>query len=175
MNDDQLVVRPLRGADDLAAITALIHAAYARHAAGGLRFWGTHQTVADTTTRFASGAGLVAERNGQLVGTLTVHGPQPDSPFACYRDAGTWGFTQFAVAPAQRGHGVGAALHRQAIALARAGGAHRMTIDTAAPALGLIALYERWGYTVCGECDRRPLTNYLSTVMSRPLHPGADV
>ena len=42
-------------------------------------------------------------------------------------------------------------------------------LDTAAPATDLIDMYVRWGYTVIGECDWRPKTNYLSVVVSRPI------
>jgi hypothetical protein len=47
-----------------------------------------------------------------------------------------------------------------------------MLVDTAAPALELIEMYRRWGYEPCGECDWRPLTNYMSVLMRRPLAPA---
>ena len=164
-------VRPLHAGDDLHTLTALIHAAYAPHAARGLRFWGTHQSVDDTAKRFASGDGLVAEVDGRAVGTVTLRRPQPASPVEAYRDPFAWSLGQFAVAPAHKGRGVGRALHAFALRRAASLGARTMLVDTAAPALELIAMYRRWGYEPCGECDWRPLTNYLSVLMRRSLGP----
>ena len=163
------IVRALRADDDLQALTELIHAAYAPHAARGLRFWGTHQSVDDTARRFASGQGLVAEVGGEAVGTVTLRRPQPDSPVAAYRDPFAWSLGQFAVAPAHKGRGVGRALHRFALQRAVSQGARTMLVDTAAPAQDLIEMYRRWGYEPCGECDWQPLTNYLSVLMRRSL------
>lgn len=162
-------VRPLGADDDVTALTELIHRAYARHLASGLRYWGTYQTVDDTTKRFASGRGFVAEVEGAIVGTVTVRSPIPNAQVPIYRDPCTWTITQFAVDPSHRGQGVGALLHEHAARYAASSGATHMALDTAAPATAVIAMYERWGYRVCGECDWRPLTNYLSVVMIRDL------
>jgi len=163
------IVRALRTDDDLQAVTALIHAAYAPHAARGLRFWGTHQSVDDTARRFASGEGFLAEVDGRLVGTVTLRRPQAESPVAAYRDPDAWSLGQFAVTPTHKGRGIGRALHAFASERAVSRGARTMLVDTAAPALELIAMYRRWGYEPCGECDWRPLTNYLSVLMQRRL------
>ncbi len=69
-------VRPLFAEDDVRALTELIHRAYARHLASGLRYWGTYQTVEDTAKRFASGRGFVAEAGGKIIGTVTVRSPK---------------------------------------------------------------------------------------------------
>ena len=164
-------VRALRADDDLHALTELIHAAYAPHAARGLRFWGTHQSVDDTIRRLASGEGLLAEIDARAVGTVTLRRPQPDSPVADYRDPFAWSLGQFAVAPLHKGRGIGSALHAFALQRAASQGARTMLVDTAAPALELIEMYRRWGYEPCGECDWRPLTNYVSVLMRRSLSP----
>ena len=70
--DTSPLIRPVCAQDDLARITALIHAAYAPHAAQGLRYWGTHQTVEDTAKRFAMGIGLVMLEDDDYVGTATL-------------------------------------------------------------------------------------------------------
>ena len=167
----QVSVRPLRAEDDLVFLTELIHAAYAPHASEGLRYWATHQSVADTAKRCAIGRAFIAELAGEIAGTITLREPQPDSPVPLYRSAGVWSFAQFAVAPHLKGRGVGVALHEHVLAVAAANGAHCIALDTAAPAVSLIAMYESWGYTLCGECDWRPHTNYLSVLMSRQLTP----
>jgi len=163
------VIRPLNPSDDLARVTRLIHAAYAPHAARGLRYWGTHQSVQDTAKRFAAGHGLVAESCGEYVGTITVRPPQPESVVALYRDPHTWSISQFAVEPLLKGKGLGRLLHEAAIAHVRRSGGCTMALDTAAPAEGLIAMYRAWGYELQGEHDWRPHTNYISVLMRLSL------
>ncbi|MBV7540526.1 GNAT family N-acetyltransferase [Acidovorax sp. sic0104] len=163
------LIRPVSARDDLEQLTRLIHSAYAPHAAQGLRYWGTHQSVQDTAKRFASGTGLVMLEGNEYVGTITLRPPQPESPVALYRDCGVWTFCQFCISPDAKGRGYGAQLHAHATALAQRAGAKVMGLDTAQPAAALIAMYESWGYRIVGECDWRPLTNYTSVVMSRPL------
>jgi len=165
----EIQIRLFSSTDDLEQITRLIHLAYAQHAAMGLRYWGTHQSVADTAKRFASGQGFVAELAGAYVGTVTVRPPQPESALKLYRDAHTWSICQFAVSPSVRGSGLGKALHEVALAHARQNGGQVMAIDTATPAKGLIAMYRTWGYQQVGEHSWQPHTNYDSVVMSRPL------
>jgi GNAT superfamily N-acetyltransferase len=163
-------IRRVEATDDLVRLTALVHAAYAPHGKSGLRFWGTHQTVADTSKRLASGQGFLALANGEMVGTITVRPPQANSPVELFRMQDVWSFCQFAVDPSQKGLGVGRALHEFALRYAAAQGAKRMALDTAAPAAGLIRMYKSWGYEECGSCDWRPHTNYLSTLMVRPVN-----
>ncbi|AMO24354.1 GNAT family N-acetyltransferase [Ramlibacter tataouinensis] len=166
------MIRALDPSDDLVALTALIHAAYAPQAERGLRYWGTHQTVEDTRTRFAAGHGFVAELNGRFVGTITVRPPQPASPVQIYRDPGTWSIGQYAVHPELKGNGLGRQLHERAVKHARDHGAVTMALDTAQPAVSLIAMYRRWGYEVVGEADWRPHTNYSSVIMSKSILRG---
>lgn len=165
----QILVRHFLPEDSLDFLTELVHQAYAPHAALGLRYWGTHQTVSDTAQRLASGHGFVAEVAGQIAGTITLRPPQPDSIVALYRDVHTWSIGQFAVAPANKGSGVGAALHEHVLESARLRGGRCMALDTAAQAGGLISMYRRWGYEIVGEHDWRPHTNYLSVLMTRSL------
>lgn len=164
-----VTIRPVGQEDDMVALTALLHAAYGRRAAAGLRYWATHQSVADTRSRFAEGQGLVAWCGAAIVGTITVRPPKPQSEVEIYRDRATWTFGQFGVSPEFQGQGVGRALHDAAVAHAVARGAMTMALDTAAPATALIEMYRGWGYVVVGEVDWRPHTNYLSVVMAKAL------
>lgn len=163
------LIRGLLETDDMEALTALIRAAYAVHAADGLRYWATHQSVEDTRKRFAAGQGLVAVAGETYVGTITVRPPQPGSPVALYREPGTWSIGQFAVAPGWRGCGLGRRLHEAALRYAWSRGGRTMALDTAAPAQALIAMYESWGYSRVGTHDWQPHTNYLSVLMARPI------
>lgn len=137
-------------------MTDLIHAAYAPHLANDLQFVGTNQTVDDTAQRFASGHGLVATVGQAIVGTILARAPQPHSKAPLYRDVHTWSFGQFAVAPELKGRGLGRDLHDAVLGLACHSGANVMALDTATPALRLIALYESWGYRIVGTADWRP-------------------
>lgn len=165
-----LTINPIGHGLDLIALTELIHAAYAPHAEKGLRYWGTHQTVQDTERRLASGQGFVAKLSGNIVGTIMVRPPQPNSPVTIYQDANTWSISQLAVAPEFKGRGIGRALHEAASAHAASHGGKVIALDTAAPAVGLINMYRSWGYDVVGEHDWRPHTNYISVLMRRALY-----
>lgn len=102
------LIRPVSAGDDLQRLTHLIHTAYAPHAARGLRYWGTHQSVEDTAKRFASGTGLVMLEGDEYVGTITLRPPQPASPVALYREPGVWTFCQFCISPDAKGRGTAA-------------------------------------------------------------------
>ncbi|MBI5279647.1 MAG: GNAT family N-acetyltransferase [Burkholderiales bacterium] len=171
VRSDDLTFRPVTVFDDLQSLTALIRSAYAPHAQRGLRYWGTHQTVEDTARRLAGGIGLVAELQGDIVATITLRCPEPESPVPLLREQHTWSFGQFSVAPRLKGQGIGKAIHDHALEVAYDHGCRTMALHTAQPATGLIAMYERWGYAHAGTCDWRPHTNYLSVLMSKALEP----
>lgn len=168
------VIRSLSASDDIGCLTEVIHAAYGPQAAKGLRYWGTYQSVDDTRNRFASGHGMVAERAGKLVGTITVRPPQLESQVELYRDLHTWTICQFAVTPELKGAGVGRSLHDAAVSHIIFNGGCKMALDTAAPATSLIEMYRAWGYELAGEVDWRPHTNYVSVLMSKMLTPKAN-
>lgn len=162
-------IRFLSPADDLTVLTEVIHAAYAKRAADNLRYWATHQTVEDTASRLQSGQAFVAEHEASLIGTITVRPPNANSDVAAYRDPAAWTICQFAVLPEHQGHGVGRQLHAAAEEYAWSQGGRTLALDTAAPAADLIEMYLRWGYSIVDQADWRPLTNYVSIVMSRPI------
>lgn len=165
----KVLVRQLAVHDDLGAITELLHSAYARRAAAGLRYWATHQTIEDTSQRFSQGIGFVAEVEGRIVGTITVRPPQPNSEVPLYRTPKVWTLSQFGILPELQGRGIGRQLHDAAIAYAVRNGGEVAALDTAAPADDLIEKYRRWGYRIVGEYDWRPMTNYPSVLMSRQI------
>jgi GNAT superfamily N-acetyltransferase len=155
--------------DDLEALTILIRSAYAPHAASGLRYWATHQSVEDTAKRLAAGYGFVATHEEQVVATITLREPEADSEVPLLREPGTWTFGQFAVAPEHKGKGFGRQIHDSAVAFARTQSCRRMALHTAQPATALIAMYRSWGYAEAGTCDWRPHTNYVSVLMEKTL------
>ena len=130
-------IRPLLPSDSLEQLTELIHRAHGPHLALGLRFVGTYQTVEVTAERIASGHAFVATAQDELIGTVTVRPPRPQSPAPLYRDPHTWSFSQLAVTPELKGRGLGRALHDAAVQCAPQNGARTMMLDTAEPAQGL--------------------------------------
>lgn len=165
----RLNVRRISPTDDLHALTELIHAAYAPHASSGLRYWATHQSVADTEKRISRGVCFVGELEGKIVGTIALARPDPESKVELLRQPDTWSFGQFAVLPVHKGKGFGRQLHDAALREAATLGCRVMALHTAQPAAALIEMYESWGYSCVGTCDWRPHTNFLSVLMSRAV------
>jgi GNAT superfamily N-acetyltransferase len=164
-----LTFRPWTAQDDLAQLTALIRAAYAPHAASGLKYWATHQSESDTAQRIAHGTCWLAVQGTDYVATAVVCPPQSKSPVALYNQPGVWTLSQFCVNPAYKGQGAGKALHQYLLTWLTAQGATTLALDTAALATALIQRYQSWGYQIVGDCDWRPFTNYPSVVMALSL------
>ncbi len=161
-------VRLITPQDDIVALTAMLHRAYAPLAAQGLHYVATHQTPEITAERLFKGHPLAAERDGKIIGTITIYPPTPESRGATYRDPHTCNFGPFAVEPACSGQGIGRRLHEAGLAHALAQGARFMALDTAEPAADLIATYQRWGYAFVERVQWRS-TNYPSVLMRRSL------
>jgi len=88
---------------------------------------------------------VAVDDTGDIVGTVWVSRPNR----ALNPDIGRPGetdFRQLAVAPAARGRGVGAALTRHVIALARERGSHRVVMNSGPEMTGAHALYEKLGF-----------------------------
>ncbi len=167
-------VRALAPTDSLAALTALLHAAYAPLAAAGLNFSAASQTDAMTAERLAGGHGLVAVRGDALLGTITVNRAF-DANLKPWARATPWFYRadvahlhQFAVAPGAQGAGIGGALLQAAEAWAQAGGQRAVALDTALPALHLQRRYQRAGYAEVAQVQWRGKT-YRSAVMLKTL------
>lgn len=156
---------------DAAPLTDVLHEAYAELAEMGLNFTAVDQDVATTLRRATAGACWVAERDGHLVGTVTLSFP-PYAPvlqeWPVAATPGTAWLNQLAVAPAARGTGLAGMLFSTGLQWARRQGATLIGLDTAVPATHLVALYQRWGFV-----DRDTIhwegKTYDSIVMTRPL------
>ena len=143
-----VTIRPWRDDDSIEALTALLHAAYARLAALGLNYTAVDQNAITTARRIAEGECFVAtQADGALLGSIVLRGPRPDGDCARYARADTAIAGQFAVAPHAQGRGIGTRLMRLAEARARERGFAFIAVDTALAAAHLVHLYERWGYT----------------------------
>lgn len=170
--DENPVIRLLRTADSLEELTALLHRAYAPLAAAGMHYVATHQSVDVTRSRCAKGECWLAERHGRVVGTVTLVPPGgasgPDEP-ELYRGPDVAVFTQFAVEPALQRGGVGSALLAHVESRAAALGATTIALDTSEHAHALIGWYLARGYAHAGRADWRPVVNYESVLLAKPL------
>lgn len=165
---DSIQLRILDPADPVSELTELLHRAYARLAAMGLRYMATHQSDAVTRDRVASGECWVALADGVIVGTILFKdaGRTSGSPWLDRPEVASLG--QFAVAPEWQGTGLGAQLMNLAERRAAETGAAEIALDTAEPAEHLVALYRRRGYRLI-EHAQWSHTNYRSVIMSKPV------
>jgi GNAT superfamily N-acetyltransferase len=167
-------IRVLQPSDDLHALTALLHRAYAPLGAAGMNFTAVDQTVEKTRERVGRGQCFVAERDGAVVGTVTVDGAFDPNKHLWAR-ATPWFFRadvahlhQYAVDPAAQGCGIGAALLAACESWAREHGHRAIALDTAAPATHLRQRYEHAGFRDVAEVQWGGKA-YRSVIMVKPL------
>src|SRR5262245_37869679 len=163
-----LSIRLLAPSDSFAALTDLVHRAYAPLGAAGQNFTAVDQDETTTRDRCARGTTFVAEEDGHLVATLTVSGPEQSKDYGAFATPTSWHLEQFAVEPRLQGKGVGHALVARAERHAREHGATAMLGDTSERARHLVGLYERAGYRVVGHIQW-PGKSYRSVVMEKAL------
>lgn len=102
-------------------------------------------SLTDVAGRVVEGDVWVAvDTDGTILGTVWV--PRPGERLSPLAEDGELDFRQLAVAPAARGRGVGAALTRHVIDLARARGAHRVVMNSGPEMTGAHALYLKLGF-----------------------------
>ncbi len=162
-------IREVSAHDPLSEITELLHCAYAKNLAAGLRFNAAWQPESRTRERFEDGFGLVAHCGIHVAGTIAVCLPER-LPYGTYHPDGlVASFGQFAVSPEFQGCGLGAMLVEEVRGRCREHGAKYLALDTAKPADGLIRFYQSMGFEIVGEVDYRPGTNYPSWVLAQEL------
>ena len=157
--------------EDATALTEFLHRAYAELGAEGLNFTAVDQSEATTLHRASSGLCLLAEDDGELIGTATFALPPSATirrmfPAADRPDMAWLG--QLGVDPATRGAGVASALWAEGLAWAVTEGARSIGVDTAIPATNLLSIYRGWGFEPAGEVHWEGKT-YDSAVLLRPL------
>ncbi|MDQ1168667.1 MULTISPECIES: GNAT family N-acetyltransferase [Microbacterium] len=138
---DTLAIRPV-APDEHAEAGRLTAEAY-RTSYEGLTE-GYLASLADVEGRVAQGEVWVALDGDELVGTVWV--PRPGGRLSPLAQEGELDFRQLAVAPSARGRGVGEALTRHVMALARERGADRVVMNSGAEMLGAHALYLKLGF-----------------------------
>jgi GNAT superfamily N-acetyltransferase len=172
---DPIEVRLLSPADDLAALTTLLHRAYAPQVAMGLRPLAGRQDIDTTRRRCTSGACYVAllkddmtQGSGRLAGTILFHEVEDAKGPPWFQRPDVDSFSQFAVDPDLQGKGIGQRLLETAEARAAAAGSRELGLSMAEPDTALMNFYLRRGYRFV-EHWQWPYTNYRSAILSKAL------
>ncbi len=142
---------------DQESIRVITLAAYQEYAAQMSAHWEDYrQNILTTLASVTPAEQIVAERNGTLLGTVLLYpvgsviGTDPQgTPVRL-----TWPEVRLlAVAPAQRGQGIGAALMKECIRRAWAEGAPALMLHTTDLMQTAMRLYERLGFVRFPELD----------------------
>jgi predicted N-acetyltransferase YhbS len=165
MSDD-LRIRDFADGDSVAAITALLHAAYGSLAESGFRYLASHQDEATTLRRLRSGVPFVAESGREIIGTVTLYPPSVSSSCEWYRTV--YHFGQFAVRPELQGRGIGFRLYEHVEAFVRSLSVDELALDTAEGAHHLRQWYDRLGFRFIQFISWNE-TNYRSVILSKSL------
>jgi GNAT superfamily N-acetyltransferase len=148
---DDLVIRTAEE-DELDIVASLVVDAYAEYAATmAPDAWSTFaQDIANVRGRLGDGRLLVAQRDGELVGSVTLYVDWRGA------QAGSCAVRLLAVPPDQRGTGVGRALMEHCIARAREAGKDRVVLTTIQDMDSARDLYERMGFQREPALDHMP-------------------
>lgn len=112
---------------------------------------------------------IVAERDGEIVGSVMLYPSQADA-YGDLADAASWPELRLlAVAPSARGHGVGKALVLECVRRARAAGAAELGLHTSETMQVALRMYERMGFVRAPEHDFQPPGGELVTAYRLPL------
>lgn len=163
-----MIIRSLAETDSVTNLTKLLHDAYRRLGDMGLNYTAVDQDDSTTIRRIERGQCLVAERTGQILGTVTWYPPGTAGHCDWYRRPDVAVFGQFAVQPASQGQGVGSLLIAEVERRAREIGAGELALDTAEPATHLIDYYARRGFRQVEVAQWKGKT-YRSVIMSKSL------
>ncbi len=162
---DSVLVRAAR-ADDLPAVSRISVAAY--EAAGQLEQGSRYREVlADAQTRFRDGHLLVAERSGEVIGTVTICLPGTD--LAEIGGPGELEFRFLAVDPMAWGSGVADALVLACEEQARITGAASLAICVRDNNTGAAAMYAKRGFVRAPERDWSPVPGTDLLALTRPV------
>lgn len=167
-------ISPVRP-DERAAESALIERAFAAGPYGHLDVSAERREfVRDTAGRAASGAVLVARRDGRVVGTASVL--RAGTPYARVAEPGEAEIRLLAVDPDVQGARVGEALMWASLERALEWGADALVLDTGARNTRAQVLYERLGFVREPERDAAVSADDVdSFVYALPLQERADV
>jgi predicted N-acetyltransferase YhbS len=151
-------IRDVRPGDE-EAIREVTLAAYQEYAAQLPAHWDAYRrNIVTTLAEVGSAEQMVAERDGSIVGAVLLYPtgafmPPPEGEPVGMR----WPEVRLlAVAPGERGGGIGAALMRECVRRARGAGAPALTLHTTDMMRVAMRLYERLGFVAAPELDFHP-------------------
>lgn len=163
-----LNIRRWTDADDVSALTEMLHRAYKPLADMGLRFLATHQDDTITRERVSAGKTFLGELDGVVIATVTLVAPEDAGGCPWYDRPDVASFGQLAVEPHLQKQGIAAQLLDLVEAEATAMGAAEIALDTSEQAHHLINYYAKRGYRFI-EYTQWPDVNYRSVIMSKTL------
>lgn len=161
-------VRPWTEADDVTALTALLHLAYSPLLVAGMTYLTGRQDDATTLRRIGGGRHCWVIDEPVLLATVTLS--PPPLPHGCdwYERDDVASIGQVAVHPDWQGQGLGQVLMEHAERAAARLGVMEAAVDTSEHATHLIRWYQRQGYRHVGYADW-DVTNYRSVVLSKTV------
>jgi GNAT superfamily N-acetyltransferase len=159
---DGLTVRDASD-DERAALRAVTLAAYEEYATVMPALaWARYQRrLLDTLDADAAVERIVAARGGTIVGGVLLYPPAANIYAGAVAGVDWPEVRLLAVAPAERGHGVGAALMDECIRRARARGAAYLGLHTMDVMRSAVRMYERMGFVRAPELDFSPAEGVL--------------
>ena len=171
---ENIQLRRLQPGESIEQLTDLLRRAFARLGEMGVPRSCVCQSPELTRRRIKRGSCFVAQRGAQVVGTISVYGPDARSESRNYRNALAASAGQFGVDPQFQGQGIGSALLRLAERWARSNGYAQLALDTPEPARHLIIYYHRQGFRVMETLQfaGRP---YVSVIFAKALFANPTI
>ncbi len=123
--------------------------------------------LADAAARAAVAELWVALRDGRLIGSVTVS--EAGGPYADIAREGELEFRMLGVAPAGRGLGVGSALVRHVLDVARARGLRQVVLSTQPNMVSARRIYDALGFELLPERAWSPIHSIELQVLGREL------
>jgi ribosomal protein S18 acetylase RimI-like enzyme len=147
----ETTIRPARD-DEYDDVAALVVDAYAEYAARmSPDAWAAFaQLIGHVHGRALEGQIVVAERDGALVGSVTLFRPPRGVP------EGTYGVRLLSVRPQDRGTGIGRALMEYCMQRGRDDGQRRLVLTVTQEMIAARDLYEDVGFRRATELDHEP-------------------
>lgn len=172
VNPAQIQIRLITPQDSIPAITRLLHRAYAKQVAMGLRPLAGRQDDAMTAQRAACSECILAiapaAEGGQILGVILFEEQEAASFPTFFLRPEVCHFAQFGVDPDAQGKGVGRMLLQAVEERAIARGATELACSMAEPDRDLYDFYIKRGYRHV-EYWQWPYTNYRSCILSKTL------
>lgn len=144
--------------DERPAISELTLVAYAEYAGvmAPSAWDALHQAVLAGLAAEDDVERIVAEREGELIGSVMLYSPSANAYGDALASAGVPELRLLAVVPHARGQGVGMALIEECVRRARRTGASALGLHTSESLRGPIQIYERLGFVRAPEGDFQP-------------------